>query len=141
MGEEGETIRCLAALTELERLYVTLLPMEQTQGSQRHYPDVDAGFSPGSARETYPLQLVDVNVLPRTKLRKGNPKLGIRVLQPLVIGLTLQEVHVEGGYVVKEKTWERIQQLRGVLSLPPLLWGSEYTKRGGEYTNVLAELI
>lgn len=95
VGEEKETIRCLASLTELERLHVTYVPV---------LPAHD-----------------HLNVFLVSKPRRGRMKMGIRLLKP-VVGLgSLQELLVTGGYQIDEQSWERIHKLRERLGLPVLL--------------------
>lgn len=138
MGEEGDTVRCLAALTELERLHVTLGPVEQAHGSHYHHHGVGAHAGLGPAREHRRRQNGDFMEVTGSKPRRDKLSLGIRLLQPLVRIVTLQEVHVEEPYVVDRGTWDRIKEMRGRPSLPLLTPGSLSTKTLGYYANALA---
>lgn len=123
VGEEQETVRCLA---ELERLHVTLVPVERARGSGLPPSIVGSGASVGRAsRRQHSGDTMEESG--QCKARKGKLNLCIQLLKPLASLWALQEVRLEGGYSVDDEAWERIQSFRGKLGLPVLTSGSLFT--------------
>lgn len=112
IGEESEIIRCLVALPDLEHLHVRLVPWKRTSASQQLCEDARAHCSLEAAVEVLGRKNGDVEELHCSKKRN----IGITVLKPLIKLWLLRELEVSGGYTINKMTWERIQDLRGVLA-------------------------